>query len=103
MQLSFSGSNQHSVSVIITTHNSREFLSTVIESVLSQTYSAVEIIVVDDGSTDDTKVVCDLYPELIYIYQAHQGAASARNTGIGASQGEYVVFLDRDDCLVNIY
>jgi amino acid adenylation domain-containing protein len=92
-------SNRNSVSVVIPAYNSREFLSVAIESVLDQTYLAVEIIVVDDGSTDDTKVICAGYPAVKYIYQPNQGAASARNMGIGASTGNYLVFLDSDDYL----
>ncbi len=99
MQLFLSDSNKSSVSVIIPAYNSGEFLPAAIESVLSQTYPAIEMIVVDDGSIDDTKIVCARYPAVTYIYQDNQGAASARNTGIHASQGEYLIFLDSDDCL----
>jgi amino acid adenylation domain-containing protein len=99
--------NPDIVSVVIPAYNSREFLPAAIESVLSQTYSAIEIIVVDDGSTDDTKVVCvgiaaavpHRDPAVKYIYQTNQGAASARNTGMRASTGNYLVFLDSDDYL----
>ncbi len=92
-------SNHDRVSVVIPAYNSHEFLPIAIESVLAQTHLAVEIIVVDDGSTDDTKVVCDGYPAVKYIYQTNQGAASARNTGISASTGNSLVFLDSDDYL----
>ena len=87
------------VSVVIPTYNSSKFLPVAIESVIDQTHSAIEIIVVDDGSSDDTKLICDRYPAVKYIYQSNQGAASARNTGFRASQGSYLVFLDSDDCL----
>ena len=92
-------SNHDLVSVVIPAYNSRNFLPIAIESVLAQTHLAVEIIVVDDGSTDDTKVVCGDYLAVKYIYQTNQGAASARNTGISASTGDYLVFLDSDDYL----
>ena len=92
-------SNHDRVSVVIPAYNSRKFLPVAIESVLAQTYLAVEIIVVDDGSTDNLKAVCDDYPTVKYIYQPNQGAASARNTGIGASKSNYLVFLDSDDYL----
>jgi amino acid adenylation domain-containing protein len=92
-------SNRDRVSVVIPAYNSHEFLPIAIESVLAQTHLAVEIIVVDDGSTDDPQVVCDRYPVVKYIYQTNQGAASARNTGISASTGNYLVFLDSDDYL----
>ena len=91
-------STRDRVSVVIPAYNSREFLPVAIESVLAQTYLAAEIIVLDDGSTDDTKEVCARYP-VKYIYQTNQGAASARNAGISASTGNYLVFLDSDDCL----
>ena len=59
-----------------------------------------EIIVVDDGSTDDTKEVCVSYPGIKYIYQSNQGQTGARNTGWQASQGEYLLFFDSDDYLL---
>lgn len=89
------------VSVIITCYNQGEYLARAIESVLLQSYKQVEIIVVDDGSTDNTKSVSDKYPDVKYIYQANQGLAAARNTGIDNSQGDYLVFLDADDWLLN--
>lgn len=92
-------SSRDLVSVVIPTYNSSKFLPTAIESVLSQTHLAVEITVVDDGSTDDTRAVCDPYLAVKYIYQPNQGAASARNAGIRASTGNYLVFLDSDDYL----
>ncbi|PSB02088.1 non-ribosomal peptide synthetase [Merismopedia glauca] len=88
------------VSVIIPAYNSAKFLPEAIESVLSQTYPVFEIIVVDDGSTDNTKEICDRYPTVQYVYQNNQGASVARNTGVRVSQGEYLLFLDSDDCLL---
>jgi amino acid adenylation domain-containing protein len=87
------------VTVVIPAYNSGKFLAAAIDSVLAQTYAAVELIVVDDGSIDDTTLICDRYPLITYIYQVNQGAASARNAGIRASQGEYLLFLDSDDYL----
>jgi amino acid adenylation domain-containing protein len=92
--------NNISVSVVIPAYNSSKFLPEAIESVLNQTYPDVEIVVVDDGSTDATKVVCDRYPTVKYIYQHNQGVSMARNTGIRISQGAYLIFLDSDDCLL---
>jgi amino acid adenylation domain-containing protein len=92
--------NDCKLSVIIPSYNSAVFLPEAIESLLSQTYPVFEIIVVDDGSTDETKEVCDRYPTVKYIYQNNQGAAIARNTGIRVSKGEYLLFLDSDDCLL---
>ncbi len=86
------------VSVIIPAYNGARFLPEAIESVLAQTYKDYEIIVVDDGSTDNTKEILKPYFDKIkYIHQQNQGAATARNTGIRHSQGEYIAFLDADD------
>jgi amino acid adenylation domain-containing protein len=100
MQSPVSNCHSSSVSVIIPAYNSGEFLPQAIESVLAQTRPAIEIIVVDDGSTDDTKTICGRYPKVKYIYQSNQGVSKARNTGIGASEGAYLIFLDSDDCLL---
>jgi len=89
-----------SISVIIPAYNSARFLPEAIESVLRQTYSVFEIIVVDDGSTDETREICEQYPTVTYIYQANQGQIGARNTGLQASKGEYLLFFDSDDCLL---
>jgi len=88
------------VSVIVPTYNAAEYIIEAIESVLNQTYTCLEIIVVDDGSTDNTRNV--LYPyvkgSLIrYIYQENQGPGAARNAGIIEAKGEYICFLDADD------
>ncbi|MEG4962425.1 MULTISPECIES: amino acid adenylation domain-containing protein [unclassified Microcoleus] len=88
------------VSVVIPSYNSAQFLPEAIKSVLEQSYPPFEVIVVDDGSTDDTKEVCDRYPTVQYVYQHNQGVAAARNTGLRVSTGEYIVFLDSDDCLL---
>ena len=86
------------ISVIITTFNRAQFVKKAINSVLNQTYQDVEIIVVDDGSTDNTKSIVNSYGEQVrYIYQENKGAASARNAGIEKSKGEYITFLDSDD------
>ena len=89
------------VSVIIPSYNSASFLPEAIESVIGQTHRPFEIIVVDDGSTDATKEVCDRYPSVQYIYQKNQGVAGARNTGLHASRGDYLLFFDSDDCLLS--
>lgn len=70
-----------------------------IRSVLEQTYSPVEIIVVNDGSTDNTEAVAKQFEGVKYIYQTNRGLSTARNTGIGHSSGQYLVFLDADDWL----
>lgn len=86
------------VSVIIPTYNRAKFITQSIDSVLSQTYKNFEIIVVDDGSTDNTKETLIPYRDKIrYIYQRNHGASAARNTGIKHARGKYVAFLDSDD------
>lgn len=87
------------VSVIIPCYNQGHFLSSAIESVCAQTYPAIEILVVDDGSTDDTRAVTASFPSATYVYQPNQGLSAARNTGIRRSKGTYLVFLDADDWL----
>ena len=88
------------VSVIIPAYNAAPYISEAIESVIAQTYPAVEIIVVDDGSTDATKDTVHAYwkeGKIIYIYQENKGLSAARNAGIRAAQGEYIALLDSDD------
>jgi glycosyltransferase involved in cell wall biosynthesis len=88
------------VSVVIPCYNQAHFLAEALESVLAQSYGRIEIAVVDDGSTDNTRQVTERYPAVNYFHQANRGAATARNTGIAKSQGELVVFLDADDRLL---
>lgn len=89
-----------SVSVVITCYNHARFLGEAIESVRSQDYAASELLVVDDGSTDDTAEVANCYKEVRTIRQENRGLAAARNTGLHASSGDYLVFLDADDRLL---
>ena len=88
------------VSIVIPIYNHAGFLPDAIESVLRQTYSNLEIVVVDDGSTDRTAEVVKAYPRVRYLRQHRQGLAAARNAGLRACRGEYVVFLDADDRLL---
>ncbi|HET9530055.1 MAG TPA: glycosyltransferase [Blastocatellia bacterium] len=86
------------VSVVIPTYNRAELLNETIKSVLNQSFKALEIIVVDDGSTDDTReVVSGLNGPIKYIYQENKGRSAARNRGFKLSSGEYICFLDSDD------
>jgi len=86
------------VSVIIPTYNAARYLSDAIDSVLAQTYDEFEIIVVDDGSTDETPGVVNKYDSRVcYLSQQNAGVAAARNRGISESKGKYIAFLDADD------
>lgn len=88
------------VSIILPTHNRAHFIKKSIKSVLAQTYNQYELIIIDDGSTDDTeRIIQDIKDErLIYIKHPHQkGANAARNTGIQHAKGEYIAFQDSDD------
>ena len=89
------------VSAVIPTYNAAPYIAQSVDSVLAQTFAPCEIIVVDDGSTDDTARVLAPYGEKIkYIYQKNQGEPAARNTGIRAATGDYIAFLDADDLWV---
>ncbi len=86
------------VSVVIPTYNSASAVREALESVLAQTYSDFEVIVVDDGSTDNTESVMRSFGDRVsYLKQDNRGAGAARNQGIQRSRGEYVAFLDSDD------
>lgn len=86
------------ITVIIPTYNRAKLLKRAIESVFNQTFKDFELIVVDDGSTDNTKEVVSEYKEVKYVYQENSGgAARPKNTGIKMAQGEYVAILDSDD------
>jgi len=88
------------VSVIIPCYNQGRFLGEAIESVLNQTYRNCEIIVVDDGSMDDTARVAARYPSVNLVRQSNRGFSAARNAGLEQSLGDLLVFLDADDRLL---
>jgi len=86
------------VSVVIPTYNCDRYIAEAIESVLHQTYTNYEILVVDDGSTDKTRQSLEPYiGKICYIYQENQGVSAARNRGIKEAKGEFIAFLDADD------
>ncbi|HEX8279155.1 MAG TPA: glycosyltransferase, partial [Segetibacter sp.] len=87
------------VSVIIPCYNQGKYLAEAIQSILVQTYKDIEIIVVDDGSTDNTRDVATSYTQVKYVYQQNRGLSAARNCGIRNSTGGFLVFLDSDDLL----
>lgn len=92
------------VSIIIPCYNQSEYLTEAVVSVLSQTHTHWECIIVNDGSTDDTKNIalefCKNDPRISYIEQHNQGLSAARNAGIKVAKGDYIQFLDSDDILV---
>jgi glycosyltransferase involved in cell wall biosynthesis len=89
--------NNPSVSVVIPAYNAERFIAEAIQSVLDQTYEVTEIIVVDDGSADNTSEVAAGYARTRVIKQPNGGPGAARNTGINAASGEWIAFLDSDD------
>ena len=92
------GSGRPSVSVIIPAYNAAAHIARAIDSVLAQSTPPLEIIVVDDGSTDDTaELVARRYPQVTCVRQDNRGCGQARNTGCTAARGDWLAFLDADD------
>lgn len=91
------------VTVVIPVYNVERYLKKCVDSVLAQTFTDYEIILVDDGSTDNSGILCDEYaashPCISVIHQQNKGLGGARNTGIAAAKGDYLLFLDSDDSL----
>lgn len=85
------------VSVIVPTYNRSALLQQALQSILRQDYPSVQVIVVDDGSGDDTAAVVQGFPSVEYLRQANAGPSAARNLGQRAARGEYIGFLDADD------
>lgn len=89
------------VSVIVPVYNAEEFLDQCIESVINQSYQKIELILVNDGSTDNSEKICQKYARadkrIKVIPQKNKGSAAARNTGLRQARGEFVFFLDADD------
>ncbi len=87
------------VSVVIPCYNQAHFLEAAIISVLEQSYTITEIVVVDDGSTDGTELACSKYEKVRYVRVERVGVSAARNIGVQFTKGDFVVFLDADDLL----
>lgn len=86
------------ISCIIPVFNGEKYLAEVLDSILAQTYRPIEVIVVDDGSTDRSAAIAKQYAPIVrYLSQLNAGPAAARNLGLGAAQGEFIAFLDADD------
>lgn len=91
------------VSVIIPTYNRSQYIIETLESVFEQSYSDYEIVVINDGSTDDTEQILTTHissGSIRYFYQDNQGESAARNHGIRVAQGKYIAFLDSDDLIL---
>jgi len=93
----------HHLSIIIPVYNKAEYLSSCVDSILKQTFTDFELILVDDGSTDGSGAWCDHYarldPRVVVIHQDNQGVSAARNAGLRAAKGSYIGFADGDDQL----
>jgi glycosyltransferase involved in cell wall biosynthesis len=86
------------VSVVVTTYNQAPYIGATLASVFSQTYPASEVILVDDGSTDETYAkIADFRSRLVYVKQRNRGVAAARNVGVERARGELIALLDGDD------
>ena len=91
------------ISVIVPVYNVEPYLIECLESIINQTYRDLEIILIDDGSTDKSGDICEEYAKkddrIIVIHQSNQGSASAKNAGLRKASGEYLAFVDSDDFL----
>ena len=91
------------ISIIVPIYNIEDYVSKCIESIINQTYSNLEIILVDDGSSDNSGRICDEFkrqdPRIVTIHKENGGLSSARNAGIEAAKGKYIVLFDDDDIL----
>lgn len=99
--------SQPTVSVIVPIYNTEQYLNECIESLVAQTYQPLEIVLVDDGSTDSSGVICDNYAKkyanIVVLHTANQGRTNARITGVEMAKGEYVSFVDADDYVAATY
>ena len=93
------------ISIIIPVFNCDQYVKTTIESILQQSFTDFELILVDDGSTDSSGIICDSYASkdsrICVLHQKNKGVSSARNAGVLSSSGDYLIFIDSDDTLEN--
>lgn len=93
------------ISIIVPVYNSYTFLPVCLDSIISQTFSGWEMILVDDGSTDGSELICNEYAKsderIICIHQQNQGPSAARNTGLNHAKGNYITFIDADDVMLS--
>ena len=93
--------NKPLISIIIPVYNAEKYLKKCLDSVINQTYKNLEIILVDDGSTDKSPEICDKYAEkdsrIIVLHKENGGVSSSRNAGLDIFKGEYLSFVDSDD------
>lgn len=88
------------LSIIIPAFNAESYLQRCLDSIFSQDFNDYEVIVINDGSTDDTFAILEHYPQITIISQTNQGMATARNRGIEVAHGDYILFVDSDDELM---
>lgn len=97
--------NKPLISVIVPVYNVEKYLKQCIDSIINQTYKNLEIILVDDGSIDNSGIICDEYckkdSRIKVIHQENKGLSAARNRGLKESKGEYISFIDSDDFIIN--
>jgi len=96
--------NKERISIIIPVYNAEDYLARCIDSILDQSFTSYEVILVDDGSTDSSPLICDRYsssdPRFKTVHKENGGVSSARNAGINLAKGEYLMFIDADDALL---
>ena len=95
------------ITIVVPIYNVEEYLNKCIETILCQTYENIEILLIDDGSTDNCGNICDLYAKkdsrVKVIHKENGGLSDARNTGIEAANGKYICFIDSDDYISPIF
>lgn len=95
------------ISIVVPVYNVEQYLEKCVESLIRQTYSNIEIILIDDGSVDESGKICDKYGDkynnIIVVHQTNKGLSGARNSGIEISKGDYIAFVDSDDFVTDNY